>query len=491
MSVETSDPTDLSTPRCAPPKTSRTPTRPTERNLTKVLPPHDDGGNNENLSSRSESMPPCPDYSQVNDDPYGIEEACLERELPQPDDESIEEIALGTNPNTPEENSVNGNREAALQDALRKVADLEMKNAQYLRSLMTTRGIAHEAEDQVRQLKGNLSKAKTSIETLKGWLEERDTELEGLEKDKIFLGIQLEQCEAEYNDLRKLARDIWIRMSDLEVILAEEYGEMLDEEHDVQRYGDLRSRAMDRINIPRVYMDVLADLTSIIENEGKINGQDRIIDEVSDNEETIVKRYPLVDDRNAVVVWTKPPFPPIKLSDKCPGVEMSTASNPEQTPERDMQALPVPGGLESASGRASGLPDGMSSASSEEQDAQTTVTDTEKEPSTDVNGIDVTASPNETPIKQLKGSPNRATEQFIRRQPPEASDAEKVKEKAAQDQSHIVENQPEAPLPAVEKNTIHYPSSIDDLTTTIDRVSQLGIVGIILLRSALQASRRN
>lgn len=104
-----------------------------------MLRPHDNGGNNENHSSRSESTPLRPAFSQVKD------EACMERKLSQPDDEGTEEITLGINPNVPKGNSSLENGEVALQDALRKVADPQALNAQYLKSLMTTRGVAHDA----------------------------------------------------------------------------------------------------------------------------------------------------------------------------------------------------------------------------------------------------------------------------------------------------------------------------------------------------------
>ena len=97
-----------------------------------MLSPFDNGGNNEIHSSRSEFTPPRPADSQVKDDPYGVEEACMERKLSQPDDEGTEEITLGINPNVPEGNSLLKNGEAAFQDALRKVADLQALNAQHL-----------------------------------------------------------------------------------------------------------------------------------------------------------------------------------------------------------------------------------------------------------------------------------------------------------------------------------------------------------------------
>ncbi|KAL2036715.1 hypothetical protein N7G274_010587 [Stereocaulon virgatum] len=398
IKIEKFSPRDLSTPGFTPPKISSAPTTPTSSNTTNVSRPHNNGGNNENPSSRSESTPPRPAYSQVKDDPYGIEEACMERKLSQPDDEGTAEITLGTNPNVPEGKSLLENEKAAVQEALKKVADLQALNAQYLKSLMTTRGIAHDAEDQVQKLRVNLSMAKISTQTLESWLEERDAELEGLEKDKVCLGMQLEQSEAECNDLRKLARDIWIRMSDLEIILAKKYGEMLDEEDDVQRYGDLRLRAMNRIDIPHVYMDIQPDLMSNTEDGGKISGQDRIIDEVSDHEETIIERYPLVDDRNAVVVWTEPPFPPNKLFDKRPGDKALTALNSEQKLEADTQALPVCNSSLPSSGRVPERSGGRSSASFGKQEEQVTVTEREKGSGMDLGSNDGAASPKEAAL---------------------------------------------------------------------------------------------
>lgn len=254
---------------------------------------------------------------------------------------------------------------------------------------------------------------------------------------------QKKECQTEYDKMRELARDIWIRMSDLEVVLAKEHGEMLDDEDgEPQKYGFLNERARLHLDIPRVYMDVLADLAERIGTEGLLNGEDRIIEEIPEEEEAMIERCTLEYDQKALVLWRKPQFPLSKPSDKCLVVDTSSTSNSEQALESDIQILPVRDSSSSSSDHESELPDDKSSASSDEQEEEgNPAKATKARSSIDLATTHFETSPLDTddvneleglPMGQLEQSFPGAAEQIAQPNSREASSEQYIKEGTAE-----------------------------------------------------------
>ena len=382
---------------------------------------------------------PRSDVVEENLDPYGIKETCLKRKLSHPGDEDTGEISLGTKPGTPEELSLLEIKEAALQKALTEVTKLKLQNCALVESITTTRNTASDAQDHVLRLKGILDNAKESLKTLTTLFEKRNAELGEaisylednkaelketkaelarvkveLKDDEILLVDQKKECQTEYDKMRELARDIWIRMSDLEVVLAKEHGEMLDDEDgEPQKYGFLNERARLHLDIPRVYMDVLADLAERIGTEGLLNGEDRIIEEIPEEEEAMIERCTLVYDQKALVLRRKPQLPLNKPSDKCLVVDTSSTSNSEQALESDIQILPVRDSSSSSSDHESELPDDKSSASSDEQEEEGNPAKAAKARSSiDLAATHFETSPLDTDdVNELEGLPTGELEQ--------------------------------------------------------------------------------
>ena len=504
---------DLSLPTSIPANTSAASPTPTKQELSGAIGLHDIEGDNTKLLSRTEVPTPRSDVVEENLDPDGIEETCLERKLSHRGDEVTREISLGTKPGTTEEPSLLEVKEAALQKALTEVAKLKLQNCALVESITTTRNTASDAQDHVLRLKGTLDKAKESFKTLRTLFEKRNAELGEaisylednkaeltetkaelarvkveLEDDEILLVDQKKECQTEYDKMRALARDIWIRMSDLEVVLAEEHGEMLeDEDGELQKYGFLKERARLHLDIPCVHMDVLADLAERIGTEGLPNGEDRITEEISEEEEAMIERFTLVDDRKALVLWSKPQFPLSKPSDKCLVVETSSTSNSEQALESDIQMLPVRDSSSSSGDHDSELPDDKSSASSDEQEEEGNPAKATKARSS----IDLAATHFETPpldtddVNNIEGLPMRqleqsfpgAAEQISQPNSPEASSEQDIEEGKAQNAQPgpIFGAQYGTPSQSADPSTFQAPSSVGGLFADTDKDFHVGM----------------
>ena len=183
-------------------------------------------------------------------------------------------------------------KDASLQKALNELTKTKQEKENMWGAMATTRKTAHDAENQVRLLKEQLFNTKGSLQDTQSQLEETKDELAKAEQ---LLDIQKGQCEQELEKISNLGTNIWIRMSRLEVRLAETYGELFIEEEDQA----LKECATETLNIPLSFQDVLGDLEEQLESEDLVNGETRIIDEVEDEEAAMIENH-------ALVVWRKP-----------------------------------------------------------------------------------------------------------------------------------------------------------------------------------------
>ena len=141
-----------------------------------------------------------------------IEAGCSEHEFCEPDDIYDGEISLGTKPGVPaaylcKHQTKLQAKEAALQRALKKVANLETRNKELEEAMVKTRKNAYEAEEKMLKKRRDLTLAKQALIAYNADFDVLERRVEDLERRNGDLERDNEDLQRGNEDLSKVLSD--------------------------------------------------------------------------------------------------------------------------------------------------------------------------------------------------------------------------------------------------------------------------------------------